>query len=174
MIVRVATVYWQGSSLAMFSTNSKSTVPTRQFFSSGAHTCNYGHSAQVQTSASLKIRFDWYHCKELSMRHSPNSITALDFSSRQRSQPSHTSTFYNSELCTSLHTLLSSTIPPNWLQWQPLGVAVFDQLSIFHQLNGLPRSNHRVIWSGCTLQPLASGPKVNYNEMLIKRQAYNK
>ena len=30
-----------------------------------------------------------------------------------------------------------------------------------------------VMWSGCTLQPLASGPKINYNEMLIKRQAYN-
>ena len=92
----------------------------------------------------LKIRFDWYHCKELSLRHSPNLITALDFASRQRSQPLHTSTFYNSKLCTSLRTLLSSAIPPNWLQWQPLGFAVFDQLSIFRQLNGLPRSNHRV------------------------------
>ena len=30
-----------------------------------------------------------------------------------------------------------------------------------------------MMWSGCTLQPLASGPKINYNEMLIKRQAYN-
>ena len=26
-----------------------------------------------------------------------------------------------------------------------------------------------LMWSGCTLQPLASGPKINYNEMLIKK-----
>ena len=27
---------------------------------------------------------------------------------------------------------------------------------------------NQMMWSGCTLQPLASGPKINYNEMLIK------
>ena len=32
---------------------------------------------------------------------------------------------------------------------------------------------NQMMWSGYTLQPLASGPKINYNEMLIKRQAYN-
>ena len=41
---------------------------------------------------------------------------------------------------------------------------------------GAPRRvglRNQMMWSGCTLQPLASGPKINYNEMLIKRQAYN-
>ena len=32
---------------------------------------------------------------------------------------------------------------------------------------------NQMIWSGCTLQPLAVGPNINYNEMIIKRQAYN-
>ena len=32
---------------------------------------------------------------------------------------------------------------------------------------------NQMIWSGCTLQPLAVGPNINYNEMMIKRQAYN-
>ena len=32
---------------------------------------------------------------------------------------------------------------------------------------------NQMMWSGCTLQPLANGPKINYNEMIIKRQAYN-
>ena len=27
----------------------------------------------------LKIRFDLYHCKEWSLRHSPNLVTATDF-----------------------------------------------------------------------------------------------
>ena len=36
----------------------------------------------------------------------------------------------------------------------------------------LPRPGN-MMWSGCTLQPLAGGPKINYNKMMIKRQAYN-
>ena len=32
---------------------------------------------------------------------------------------------------------------------------------------------NQMMWSGCTLQPLAVGPNINYNEMMIKRQAYN-
>ena len=32
---------------------------------------------------------------------------------------------------------------------------------------------NQMMWSGCTLQPLAVGPNINYNEMIIKRQAYN-
>ena len=32
---------------------------------------------------------------------------------------------------------------------------------------------NQMMWNGCTLQPLANGPKINYNEMVIKRQAYN-
>ena len=93
----------------------------------------------------LKIRFDWYHCKELSLCHSPNLITALVFSNRQRSQSLHTLALSKSELYTLSRTLLSYTIPPNWLQWQPLWVCRLQStFSIFRQLNGLPRSNHRV------------------------------
>ena len=92
----------------------------------------------------LKIRFDWYHCKELPLRHSPNLITALDFSNRQRSQSSHTSTFpilNFALLCAHSYRLRSHQTGYNG---NPFGFAVFDQRSIFRQLNGLPRSNHRV------------------------------
>ena len=72
----------------------------------------------------------------LVLRHSQNSVVALDVSTGRRSQPLRKFFLSNSTLYTPSHTFLSFKIPPNRLRWQPfLGMLSSKCCSIFRRLN---------------------------------------
>ena len=106
MVVRVATVYWQGSSLAGCFTSRNFARRLRRFFTPEANTCKSDHTAHFHTSkpfqfhfklapvqTSLLICFQW-KCMECSTL---TALTAIPFASLPN--------FLHSLCCTQSSTL---------------------------------------------------------------------
>ena len=99
----------QGLTLSQMTTQHNSTVPRRK--------------------NPLKVRLT---ARILSLRHSKNLVTALDFSTRRRSQPSHKFVFSQSATYTPLHT-----VPSFYNVTKPAMMAT---------LSGMPSSIQRLVF----------------------------